>query len=191
MTTTRPGSADDLSPIRGRLEDLHRRYRSFHDGEVAAYIPELAMANPDWFAICVATTDGFVYEVGDFAQPFTIQSISKPFVYGLALEDHGRDALLTKVGVEPSGDAFNAISLHKANGRPLNPMINAGAIATTGQVRASGPTERFERIQACISRFAGRPLGVDLAVYESESRTGHRNRASGPSPATTWSACSA
>jgi glutaminase len=179
MTTTGPGSPVELSPIRSRLEELHRRYRSFHDGEVATYIPELAVANPDWFAICVATTDGFVYEVGDSTQPFTIQSISKPFVYGLALEDNGRDTLLTKVGVEPSGDAFNAISLHKANGRPLNPMINAGAIATTGQVRATTPAERFERIQACISRFAGRPLGVDVGVYESESRTGHRNRAIG------------
>ncbi|MFM7244892.1 MAG: glutaminase A [Planctomycetaceae bacterium] len=158
---------------------MHRRYRTFHEGEVATYIPELARANPDCFAICVATTDGFVYEVGDATQPFTVQSISKPFVYGLALEDNGRDALLAKVGVEPSGDAFNAISLHKANGRPLNPMINAGAIATTGQVRASDPAERFERIRACIGRFAGRPLDVDLAVYESESRTGHRNRAIG------------
>ena len=179
MTTTVPGDSSELSPIRSRLEDLHRRYRSFHDGEVATYIPDLAVANPDWFAICVATTDGFVYEVGDSGQPFTIQSISKPFVYGLALEDNGRDALLTKVGVEPSGDAFNAISLNKSNGRPLNPMINAGAIASTAQVRAASPAERFQRIQACISRFAGRPLDIDVAVYESESRTGHRNRAIG------------
>ena len=177
--TTDHRSCDELSPIRIRLEELHRRYQAFHEGTVATYIPELAHANPDWFAICLATTDGFIYEVGDFAQPFTIQSISKPFVYGLALEDNGRNALLTKVGVEPSGDAFNAISLHKTNGRPLNPMINAGAIATTGQVRASSPTERFERIRACIGRFAGRPLEVDVGVYESESRTGHRNRAIG------------
>lgn len=179
MTTADRGSSGELSPIRIRLEELHRRYQAFREGTVATYIPELANANPDWFAICLATTDGFVYEVGDFAQPFTIQSISKPFVYGLALEDNGRDALLTKVGVEPSGDAFNAISLHKASGRPLNPMINAGAIATTGQVRASSPAERFERIRACIGRFAGRPVDVDVGVYESESRTGHRNRAIG------------
>lgn len=179
MNATASDASRELSPIRSRLEELYRRYRSFHEGEVASYIPELANANPDWFAICVATTDGFVYEVGDFGQPFTIQSISKPFVYGLALEDKGRDALLTKVGVEPSGDAFNAISLNKSDGRPLNPMINAGAIATTGQVRAADAAERFKRIQACIGRFAGRPLDVDLAVHESESRTGHRNRAIG------------
>lgn len=96
MTTSGPRSSGGLSPIRSRLEELHRRYRSFHEGEVATYIPELAGANPDWFAICVATTDGYVYEVGDFAQPFTIQSISKPFVYGLALEDNGRDALVRR-----------------------------------------------------------------------------------------------
>jgi len=177
MTASR--TAAELSPIQSRLEELHRRYRSCHEGEVATYIPELARADPEWFAICVATTDGFVYEVGDASQPFTIQSISKPFVYGLALEDHGSETLLTRVGVEPSGDAFNAISLNKANGRPLNPMINAGAIATTGQIRAASPAERFERIRECISRFAGRGLDVDVDVYESESRTGHRNRAIG------------
>ena len=100
MTSSR--TAAELSPIQSRLEDLRRRYLSCHEGEVATYIPELARAHPDWFAICVATTDGFAYEVGDASQPFTIQSISKPFVYGLALEDHGSDVLLTRVGVEPS-----------------------------------------------------------------------------------------
>jgi glutaminase len=146
---------------------------------VATYIPELANVDPDTFGICVATIDGHVYEVGDSRHPFTIQSISKPFVYGLALDDHGPAAMARKVGVEPSGDAFNAISLHEDDGRPLNPMINAGAIATTGQVVAASPEERFARILAMFGRHAGRALGFDDAVYESEARTGHRNRAIG------------
>ena len=119
------------SPIQDYLQELHQRYASDKSGKVADYIPELSKADPDWFGICLATTDGHVYEVGDSAQPFTIQSISKPFVYGIALEDNGREAVLAKVGVEPTGDAFNSISLDPVTGQPANPMINAGAIATT------------------------------------------------------------
>lgn len=63
----------------------------------------------------------------DSDQPFTIQSISKPFVYGLVLDDRGTEYVLSKVGVEPSGDAFNAISLHKSTGRPLNPRDAVGS----------------------------------------------------------------
>ena len=79
------------------------------DGKLASYIPELAKANPNWFGICLVTTNGVVYEVGDSRQPFTIQSISKPFAYGLALEDNGRSPVLEKISVEPTGDAFNSI----------------------------------------------------------------------------------
>lgn len=167
------------SPIQALLDSLHARYADFRDGEVATYIPELAKADPELFGICLATADGFVYEAGDSRHEFTIQSISKPFVYGLALDDHGAGRMLTKVGVEPSGDAFNAISLHKTTGRPLNPMINAGAIATTGQIRADTAEQRINRILEMFARYTGRPLQIDRAVYESESRTGHRNRAIG------------
>ena len=76
-------------PIQDYLEQLHARCLELRDGEVATYIPELAKADPDWFGISLATSDGRVYEVGDTRRPFTIQSISKPFVYGLALEDRG------------------------------------------------------------------------------------------------------
>ncbi len=98
---------------------------------IADYIPELAKADPKWFAISIATTDGQVFEFGDTDLFFTIQSISKPFVYGLALEDHGVQNVLEKVGVEPTGEAFNAIVLDEASNRPFNPMINAGAIAVS------------------------------------------------------------
>src|SRR5512134_2853438 len=114
---------EPVSPIQRYLDALHRRHKGERGGRVASYIPELATANPDWFGICVATPDGQVYEVGDTRQPFTIQSISKPFVYGLALEDRGREAMLKAIGVEPTGDAFNSISLAPETGCPLNPMI--------------------------------------------------------------------
>ena len=167
------------SPIQDFLTELHRKCATNSDGEVATYIPELAKADPDWFGICIVTANGSVYEIGDTQQEFTIQSISKPFVYGLALEDNGRDATLDRVGVEPTGDAFNSISLDPGTGRPRNPMINAGAIATAGLIAGKSPSSRFKRILETFSNYAGRPLKVDHAVFQSESDTGHRNRAIG------------
>jgi glutaminase len=172
------GEAPTLScPIRAHLERLHARHAACTDGAVATYIPELAKANPEWFGICVATTDGAVYEVGDTRLPFTVQSISKPFVYGLALEDVGRDAVLATIGVEPTGEAFNSISLAPGTGRPLNPMINAGAIAATSLVAGHSAADRLHRIVTVLSLHAGRTLAIDEAVYASERSTGHRNRA--------------
>jgi glutaminase len=172
--TTRPAS-----PIQDYLEELHARFSELRSGQVASYIPELEKADPDWFGIAIATVDGQVYEVGASRQQFTIQSISKPLVYGIALEDHGVEAVRRKVGVEPSGDAFNAISLEPHTGRPMNPMINAGAIATASMVRGESPEARLGRVVGAISAYAGRPLALDEAVFESERRTGHRNRAIG------------
>ncbi len=140
------------SPIQDYLQALHARHAANKDGKVADYIPELFKANPDWFGICLATTDGQIYEVGDSRQTFTIQSISKPFVYGMALEDNGRDAVLAKVGVEPTGDAFNSISLDPTSGQPANPMINAGAIATTSLVEGSSSYKKMHRILDIFSR---------------------------------------
>jgi len=168
-----------ISPIQDFLEHLHSQCVTNDDGEVATYIPELAKADPNWFGICIVTANGAVYEVGDTRQEFTIQSISKPFVYGLALEDNGRTATLERVGVEPTGDAFNSISLDPGTGRPRNPMINAGAIATAGLIAGKTPASRFKRILETFSLYAGRPLKVDHTVYLSESETGHRNRAIG------------
>ncbi len=167
------------SPVLDSLAQLHRAHAKCTEGKVATYIPELAKADPNWFGICLVTVNGTVYEVGDSLQPFTIQSISKPFVYGLALEDNGRVPVLQKVGVEPTGDAFNSISLDPATGRPRNPMINAGAIATAGLIAGKTPATRLKRVVEAFGLYAGRELNLDEAVYRSESETGHRNRAIG------------
>lgn len=159
--------------IDDHLRELLARCRSVEGGAVADYIPELARADPELCGICLATVDGHVYEAGDTRVPFTIQSISKPFAYGMALADAGVAAVEAKIDVEPSGDAFNSISLDPESGRPLNPMINAGAITATSLAGS------LERIVAGLSRFAGRELAVDEAVAASESATGHRNRAIG------------
>jgi glutaminase len=165
------------SSLQSFLEDLHTKYKSLEDGTVANYIPELAKVNPDLFSICIVTVNGDVYEVGENDQLFTIQSISKVFVYGLALEDHGRDYLLTRVGVEPTGDAFNAIILDETSKRPYNPMVNAGAIATTSMIKGLGATERLNRMLEMFQRYTGHNVFVDISVFTSERTTGHRNRA--------------
>ena len=164
------------SPVLEYLSELLEEHRGLDEGEVATYIPELGRADPSWFGICVVTADGHVYEVGDTGLEFTIQSISKPFVFGMALEDQGRDAVLDRVGVEPSGNAFNSIAVDDRN-RPFNPMVNAGAIVATGLIDAVGGRDRMDRIIDAFSRYAGRPLELDETVYRSASATGDRNRA--------------
>jgi glutaminase len=148
-------------------------------GTVANYIPELATADPDAFGIALASVLGRNYGAGDSASEFTIQSISKPFVFALAVSELGLDEVALHVGFEPSGDAFNAISLDEHTGRPANPMINAGAIVTSALVGGTDSEDRFERIRTSLSAFAGRDLGVDERVFASERDTGDRNRALG------------
>ena len=165
------------SPIQNYLDALHRDIAALTGGAVASYIPELARVDRSGFGICIATVDGHVYEVGDTRREFTIQSISKAICYGLALEDIGVDNVLKKVDVEPSGEAFNSISLHPVTGRPRNPMINAGAIATCDAVQGSDPAHRLQRLLQTFERYVGRQLTIDEKVYRSEKDTGHRNRA--------------
>jgi glutaminase len=164
-------------PIVRALEEIRGELAGLPGGELAAYIPQLTAADPSWFGLALTSLEGHCYAAGDADVPFTVQSVSKPFVLALALRDLGPEAVATRVGAEPSGEAFNAISLEPGSGRPENPMVNAGAIVTSSLVEGTGATERFERIRACLSAFAGRRLDVDEAVFESERATGDRNRA--------------
>ena len=107
--------------IQSLLEQAYKDYRTVDEGKVATYIPELGRANPDHFGVCVATVEGKTFEVGDCDQEFTMQSISKILVYALALSLHGEKEVSLRVGVEPSGDAFNSIQLDKKN-RAFNPI---------------------------------------------------------------------
>ena len=158
-----------MEPVRQLLEGVLDDVRGLDAGQVADYIPELARAAPDRLAVAVAGPAGGVVAAGDAELAFTIQSISKPFVFALALDELGRDEVIRHVGVEPSGEPFNAISLEPSTGRPANPLINAGAIATTALVARADPSARASAIVAGLSRFAGRELTTDEAVYASES----------------------
>ncbi len=164
-------------PIQDFLRDLHADIRKLSGGEVATYIPELAKAKPEHCGIAIATIDGAVYAVGDCDETFTIQSVSKPFVYGYALQEYGRETVLKHVGVEPTGEAFNSIVLDDEHNRPFNPMVNAGAIAAAELLRGATPAERQATLNELFALFAGRPLDLDETVYKSEKDTGHRNRA--------------
>ncbi|WP_084511352.1 glutaminase A [Nocardia lijiangensis] len=161
------------------VADVYAGCLADRSGELADYIPELAAVQPDSFGLCLATADGRVYGTGDVHEIFTIQSISKPFSYALALADRGPAAVAERIDVEPSGEPFNEISLDPVTERPRNPMINAGAITAASLITGRDAADKFERVRRCYSRFAGRELRMNEAVYASEARTGYRNRAIG------------
>jgi glutaminase len=165
-------------PLLRFLAACHADFSNETGGAVADYIPELGKADPEHFGISLATLDGHVYEVGDTRIPFTIQSMSKPFVFALALDTLGAARVESAIGVEPSGDPFNSIRLN-ADNHPFNPMVNAGAIACSGLIHEAKGDSAFEYIRQALGRFAGRELGIDEAVFASESATGDRNRAIG------------
>ena len=167
------------SPIPSYLDEVLQSVAADRTGVLANYIPELAEVDPERLGASIAMVDGELYASGDTDSLFTIQSISKPFVYALALADRGFEKVLDKVGVEPSGEPFNEISLEDSSGRPLNPMINAGAITTHSLVgtETMNRAERMERVISGLSAFAGRSLDVDEAVYSSEIEHAHRNLA--------------
>ena len=165
--------------MQASLDAQRTRFAGLKDGQVASSIPDLAKADPRAFGIVIATVDGQVYEAGTTRECFTIQSISKPLVYGVALEERGPKRVRQSIGVEPSGDALNSISLEPGTGRPLNPMINAGAIAIASLVGGATREAQLTRVLGAISVHVGRPLTIDEAVFESERSTGHRNRAIG------------
>jgi len=166
-----------LAPVEDYLTELHDRVSALTGGKPADYIPELGKVEPSLFGIAIATTDGEVYGVGDTQHPFTIQSVSKPFMYGYALNRYGREAVLKHVGVEPTGEAFNSIVLDEVANRPFNPMVNAGAIAVAELMDGASQEQRTANMLALFGDLAGRPLGIDEAVFRSEEATGHRNRA--------------
>lgn len=163
------------SPIQHYLERLLAEVQHLGAGAPYTVHPGGKEPRPEDFGICLATVDGRVYSVGVADQEFSIQSISKPFSYGLALADYGFDAVDEKVDVEPSGDPFNQISLAPETGRPPNAMVNAGALAVSGMIRGGGGKSAVRRIVDTYSRFAGRTLTSSRSVFDVEIRNSDRN----------------
>lgn len=163
--------------IQQKLEEAMAYARPFmKDGHVATYIPELAKGDAAQLGACVATVKGEVYHAGDWQQEFTIQSISKTMSLIMALQAAGYDHVFSKVGVEPTGDAFNSIvKLETRTVNPLNPMINAGAIAVASCCAGAGKS--FEDFLSLSRRLCKRDtISLNEAVYLSEKHAGDRNR---------------
>ncbi|WP_051053750.1 glutaminase A [Leucobacter salsicius] len=172
------GSLPKKSRVDELLSDAHERYRGSTDGTVADYIPALAAADPGQFGLALVGVNGSTHAVGDADVNFSIQSISKAFVFALVCEIIGHREVHDRIGVNNTGLAFNsviAVELH--GGSPQNPMVNAGAIVTTSLMPGDTPEAQWENVLDGLSRFAGRPLELDTEVYESESRSNSRNRA--------------
>lgn len=172
------GHLPDWHEVESLVQAAHRRYSLNEDGAVADYIPVLAEADPNLFGVCVAEVDGTVHAAGDATAGFSIQSISKAFVYALVCQELGHRSVRERVGVNNTGLAFNSVIAVELNtGHPMNPMVNAGAIATTALIPGDSPDAQWTHIKAGLSQFAGRALELDDEVYESETATNQRNRA--------------
>lgn len=172
------GHLPDAARVRKLVDQAYAHAESQDDGAVAGYIPELARADPTPFAICVADTAGNQYELGAAGLEFSIQSISKIFVYALVCEAFGHEAVRDRVGVNNTGLPFNSVmAIELNNGHPMNPMVNAGAIATTAMMPGDSAEQRWELVVEGLSRFAGRQLELDQSVYDSERAVNQRNKA--------------
>ena len=162
--------------VRQLVEEAHRRFGRVEEGELAAYIPALAEANPADFGVVVAATTGQLFEAGDAMVPFSIQSISKPFLYALVCEAIGERPTRERLGVNSTGLPFNSVqAVERADDGLSNPMVNAGAIAATSLAQGESKEEKWSFILNGFSRFAGRPLELDEQVYASELATNRRN----------------
>ena len=181
--------AERTRRIQQRLDDLHGRHLDLGEAEedvVRYYSPERGYYGPDQadeeserFSICLVGVDGSVHLSGDHDAAFALSSLSKVFVYGLALEEHGRDEVERQVGVKPSADSFAALGFDEHTNRPYNPMVNAGALATSDLVLGeASPETAFQRVLDVLRRYSGNEsLVVDERTFEAEMRGADRNRA--------------
>lgn len=179
-TTPPPISTGDLPTlpdVRRLVTEAYELYRDVEEGAVADYIPVLADASPDLFGIAVVGPRGRSFEIGDVTVPFSIQSVSKPFVFALVCDTIGYEEARLRLGVNATGFPFNSLMAVELNtARTMNPLVNAGAIATTSLAPGDTAEDKWEAIRSRLSAFAGRDLGVDEEVYASESATNLRNQ---------------
>ncbi|GAT35311.1 glutaminase [Terrimicrobium sacchariphilum] len=159
------------------IEETHEKFRTVNEGANADYIPALAGAPTELFGICLTETSGVVHEVGDTNTPFSIQSVSKPFVFALICQAIGEDAAREKLGANSTGLPFNSVlAIERSKDGTTNPMVNAGAIAAASLAPGGSAEEKWAFLRDGLSRFAGRTLELDLTVYESEMATNQRNQ---------------
>jgi len=163
--------------IKRLVEESHARFKSNKDGQNSQVYPALARVPNDLFGVCVVGTSGNVYAVGDTDHEFSIMSVSKPFVFALVCELIGPEEIRKKIGANATGLPFNSLTAVEGStdGR-TNPMVNAGAIATTSLVPGKSVAEKWKFIHDGLSQFAGRTLPLNDEVYASATETNFRNR---------------
>jgi glutaminase len=170
------GTLPARETVRALVETAYERFRRVNDGKVADYIPALAEADAAWFGICVADTHGETFAVGNAEQTFSIQSVSKPFVFALVCDRLGAEVVADRLGVDATGLGFNSVmAIELRPEHTTNPLVNSGAIATTSLMAGSNARERWENVCAGLSCFAGRTLVIDQRVFESEAAHNARN----------------
>ncbi len=153
--------------VEATLTALLAAHRDNRNGEV--YQSGADHVDPDWFGIALVTVSGEVFMAGDAERRFPIQSTAKPFTYGLALEDHGLDTMLAKVGVNATGLPFDSLIAAAIRPRRLeNPMVSAGAIATTAMIRGRSRAEKWQRVSDTFARYAGTDVAVLDEIYDYE-----------------------
>lgn len=158
------------------LKEAHSLFKSNKEGKPITYTDDVPAIDLDKFGIAIVTTAGDLYQIGDASQTFALQSICKPLLFALALHDHGRDALIKKVGVEPTGMPFNSILSIKLRYPHLqNPSVNAGAIASASLIKGSSPEEKFDRILQLVSSLTYHPPSVDSQILTSERKQNATN----------------
>jgi glutaminase len=163
--------------VKALVDRAYERFRSNTDGQNSQVYPALARVPSHLFGICEVGTNGKVYAAGDSDYAFTIMSVSKPFVFALVCEALSQEQVREKVGVNATGLAFNSLAaIERGDDGRTNPMVNAGAIATTSLVPGTTLGAKWKFIHDGLSRFAGRALPLNDEVYASASETNHRNQ---------------
>ncbi len=159
------------------VTEAHARYRSNTEGKNSQVYPALARVPSELFGICVVGVSGNVYAAGDTDYEFSIMSVSKPFIFALVCQELGAEQARERLGANATGLPFNSLTAVElsADGR-TNPMVNAGAIATTSLVPGATVEAKWQFIHAGLSRFAGRKLPLNDEVYTSASDTNYRNQ---------------
>jgi len=176
LAATRRLVIPDFPSFRGEVRSIFDRALSNRAGAVAEYIPQLQRVDPEQFGLSVCTIDGQRITSGDARVPFCVQSVSKPLNYCFALEELGEEEVHSRMGCEPSGVSFNELALN-ADGRPHNPMINAGGIMSAALIRQDDAiADRFDHVARLWAKLAGgHKPGFSNATYLSERSTGDRN----------------
>ena len=178
MVQARDTAAIKAMELQQAVDEAHKKYKDLKEGKNADYIPILATVPSELFGVVIVTKDGKVFEAGDTEHVFAIESTSKPFNLAMVMQESGPEAVMEKIGVEPTGMPFNSkLALELLKARSVNPLVNAGAIAQVSMVKADSEDQRWDKVLGNLSDFAGEELKLMDEVFTSEYESSWSNRA--------------